>query len=251
MPKKEYWDELWNKNPLLEEEIKKYEDQYLLPELLNCINRYCLTGQIRWLEAGCGPGYWNFLFSADERIDFSVGVDISDCLLEAQRYKKKHKLSSPYFAKADILKLPFKPERFDFITSLGVIEHFKQPRLPLLEMKRMLKPGGILFLNTPNKGIWSLRTKYFPIDEYEDYYRPHELKEMLEQCDFEVLEYYARGFSNSIMTVLYNIYDYNQHSFLSRGYHLALNYIKKALKRFDPWLDHKYGFYSIVIARRK
>ncbi len=251
MPKKEYWDELWNKTPLSQEEIQKYEDQYLSPELRKSIGKYCRAGQIRWLEAGCGPGYWNFLFNADERIKFSVGVDISDCLIEAQQYKKKYKLASPYFTKANILKLPFKSESFDFITSLGVIEHFKQPELPLLEMQRMLAPGGVLFLNTPNKGLWSLRTKYFPIDEYEDYYRPEELKDMAEQCGFDVLEYYAKGLSNSVMTVLYNIYDYNQRSLLSRGYHFGLSYVKKALKYFDPWLDHRYGFYSIVIARKK
>lgn len=250
MPKKEYWDKLWDESPLLEEEVKKYADQYLTLELVGCLDKYCRSGQINWLEAGCGPGYWMFLLNNDARISLSVGVDISDCLAEAEQYKKKHELGLPHFIKSDILKLSFKPESFSFITSLGVVEHFKDPKLPIMEMKKMLKSGGILFLNTPNKGLWSLWTKYFPIDEYEDYYSPEELKDMVEDCGFEVLEYYAKGFSNSVMTVLYNICDYNRDSLLSRGYHFILNYVKRMFKLLDPWLDRKYGFYSIVIAKK-
>lgn len=251
MPNKEYWDRLWDKSPVLEEEIEKYSSQYLAPELFNCLERYCQFEQGSWLEAGCGPGWWNFLLSNDKRIGLSVGVDISDCLIEAQQYKREHNLESLHFIKADIPRLPFKAESFNLITSLGVIEHFSQPRLPLLEMKRVLKTGGILFLDTPNRGLWGLRTKYFPLEEHEDYYRPEELKAIVNECGLEVLECYAKGFSNTIMTVLYHIYDYNQHSPLSRGYHFALSYVKKVLKVFDPWLDQRYGFYSIVIACKR
>jgi ubiquinone/menaquinone biosynthesis C-methylase UbiE len=251
MPNKEYWDKLWDKSPLTEEEVEEYGNQYLAPELLRCLDRYCGSGQISWLEAGCGPGYWNFLFNGDKRIRLSVGVDISDCLVEAQRYKQEHNLGALHFIKADLPRLPFKAESFNFITSLGVIEHFSRPQVPLLEMKRVLKPGGILFLDTPNKGIWGLRTKYFPLDEHEDYYRPEELRAMANECGLEVLDCYAKGFSNAVMTVLYQIYDYNRHSILSRGYHFVLSYVKRMLKIFDPWLDRKYGFYSIVIACKR
>jgi ubiquinone/menaquinone biosynthesis C-methylase UbiE len=251
MPNKEYWDKLWDNSSLLDGGIEEYSNQYLGPEIFRCVDEYCPTGQVKLLEAGCGPGFWNFLLNGNERICLSVGVDISDCLADAQQYKQEHNLESIHFIKADILQFPFKDEGFDFITSLGVIEHFKNPQVPLLEMKRVLKTGGILFLDTPNKSLWSLATRYFPIDEHEDYYRPEELKALADECGFEVLECYAKGFSNTIMTVLYNIYDYNPGSLLSRGYHFALSYVKKMLKVFDPWLDRRHGFYSIIIARKR
>jgi ubiquinone/menaquinone biosynthesis C-methylase UbiE len=250
MPNKEYWDRLWDGSSLLEGGIEEYGNQYLAPEILGCIDKYCQMQQIDLLEAGCGPGFWNFLLRGLDRIRLSVGVDISDCLFYAQQYKQKRNIDSVHFIKTDLPRLPFKDESFNLITSLGVIEHFEQPRLPLLEMKRVLKSGGVLFLDTPNKGLWSLATKYFPLGEHEDYYSPDELKKIAHECGLEILESYAKGFSNTIMTILYNIYDYDQHSHVSRGYHFLLNYVKKMLKLFDPWLDKKHGFYSIVIARK-
>lgn len=45
--------------------------------------------------------------------------------------------------------LPFADGSFDTILSSDVIEHLPDPRLAFLEMSRLLKPGGILLLNTP------------------------------------------------------------------------------------------------------
>ncbi len=251
MPKKEYWDNLWSGSPALDKELEKYKNQYLTPEIFNCMSKYCTKRGIKWLEAGCGPGFWNFLFSNNEKIDFSVGVDISDCLTQAQAYKIENKIEPVHFIKGDILKLPFPDESFDFITSLGVIEHFDNPQIPLLEMRRVLKKGGILFLDTPNRGLWSLWNRFFPIDEHEDYYSPDELRAIAQKCDLEVIEYYAKAFSNSVMTILYNIYDYREDCLLSRGYHFGLNYVKQAVSLFDSVLDNKHGFYSIIIARKR
>lgn len=40
-------------------------------------------------------------------------------------------------------------ERFDVVTMLQVIEHLLEPTEPLADVRRLLKPGGILYLNTP------------------------------------------------------------------------------------------------------
>ncbi len=250
MPSKAYWDGLWDKSGFLVEDPAQAQNEYLTAEVKLCLEKYCSEGGVTFLEAGCGLGMWNFLLERIERVKLSVGIDISDAILAAQGYKLKHSCEKVHFLKANLENLPFQEESFNFITSLGVIEHFANPSTPLQEMQRVLMRGGIIFLDTPNKGLWSIFNKFFPIQEYEDYYTPQELKALLSRSGFEVLEAYAKGFSNSVMTPLYSIYDYNPDSLVSRAYHCLLQGLKCLINPLDRWLDTKYGFYSIVIARK-
>jgi len=245
MANKKYWDKQWKKFVITDDLIK---DEYLAPEVFRCLDSY-LSDNIKFLEAGCGLGIWNFMFSKYPKISMSLGVDISDSVFQAEDFRKEQK-SSVCFLKGSVLELPLKSSSFDFITSFGVVEHFVDPRVPILEMMRVLKPGGILFIDTPNKSVWGLRNRIVPIDEHEDYYTPVELKNIVEGTGFEVVEAFGKGFSNTIMTVLYRIYDYDSNSFLSRLYHFFLNLFKKLILPLDGLMDNKFGFYSIVIARK-
>ncbi|MCP4758715.1 MAG: class I SAM-dependent methyltransferase [Planctomycetes bacterium] len=47
--------------------------------------------------------------------------------------------------------LPFEDEQFDVIVSDMVFEHIENPEVIMLELRRILKPGGRLCVRTPNK----------------------------------------------------------------------------------------------------
>ena len=53
--------------------------------------------------------------------------------------------------------LPYPDSRFDAIISMDVVEHIIDPVPWLQEALRVLKPGGLLFLTTPNYASRSLR----------------------------------------------------------------------------------------------
>jgi SAM-dependent methyltransferase len=53
--------------------------------------------------------------------------------------------------------LPYPDARFDAVVSMDVVEHLVDPLPWLRDALRVLKPGGLLFLTTPNYASRSLR----------------------------------------------------------------------------------------------
>ena len=47
-------------------------------------------------------------------------------------------------------KLPFKDNNFDAVTAFALIEHISNINFLLHEIKRVLKPGGLVIVTTPN-----------------------------------------------------------------------------------------------------
>lgn len=79
---------------------------------------------------------------------------------------------------ANVLSLPFSDNSFDLIFANNVAEHIAKPIGFLKEMRRILKPNGLLFIKTPNRyhyvGLISLLT---PIWFHKFYNRRRGTKE--------------------------------------------------------------------------
>jgi SAM-dependent methyltransferase len=86
----------------------------------------------KWLEVGCGRGLLQ-----DMVADY-VGVDIAETVSTSLR--------KPFYC-APAEALPFSDGCFDGIWSYAVLEHVADPEQALAEMRRVLKPGGVLFLS--------------------------------------------------------------------------------------------------------
>ena len=67
------------------------------------------------------------------------------------------------FKKTDLKKTNYKSNMFDIILCNHVSEHIPNVNKALSELKRILKPKGILILNVPNEGclMANLRNKIF------------------------------------------------------------------------------------------
>ncbi len=98
--------------------------------------------QGRVLDLGCGRSA--FLGSLPNQEKF--GVDASERAITTAQ----HNYPGIEFKVADVAHLPFTDNFFDFVYSLDVIEHVKDFKPMLAEVKRVLKPGGYLYLQTPN-----------------------------------------------------------------------------------------------------
>jgi SAM-dependent methyltransferase len=109
------------------------------------VERYA-TKSSRILEFGSVP----LLLTAPlTRAGFHLtGVDIAP-----ERYKSAIESAGLSVVKCDIetSRLPFEANRFDLITFFELFEHLRvNPIFTIGEAIRVLKPGGILLLSTPN-----------------------------------------------------------------------------------------------------
>ena len=104
----------------------------------------------KYLDIGCGGG--GLLISLNKRYKFGYGVDLSPKVLSAaKRNIKEQKIRNVVIKKADIEDgLPFKNMTFDAVTFLAVLEHLFDPIAALRETYRVMKKGGILYLEVPN-----------------------------------------------------------------------------------------------------
>jgi 2-polyprenyl-3-methyl-5-hydroxy-6-metoxy-1,4-benzoquinol methylase len=53
--------------------------------------------------------------------------------------------------------VPFASASFDLVWCSEVLEHLADPRAALAELRRVLRPGGVLLLTTPNSYAWLFR----------------------------------------------------------------------------------------------
>jgi SAM-dependent methyltransferase len=106
------------------------------------------------LNLGSGPFFELPELGAVDK-DFTL-ADIDPRAIELAAQIHGSKLKGATVISAD-QPLPFATGQFDLVVSMDVIEHVPDPAPWLHEALRVLRPGGTLFLTTPNYASWSLK----------------------------------------------------------------------------------------------
>lgn len=145
------------------------------------------------LDVGCGSSK----ILAD--LPHAVGLDMRFDKLAFMRRTNR------LLAQADGTRLPFPDDAFECVICSQVIEHIPDEGGRLLDdLDRVLKPGGILVLGTPDYGNWEWRVTEFFYDlaapgayavEHVTHYTYISLKEALVRRGYEILDhaYILRG----------------------------------------------------------
>ena len=134
----EFWDEHWDIDGF-KQQVERAAGNRFIPRTTRM---FLEKGRI--LEGGCGTGEKVYCLYRNGYDAF--GVDF------AQRTVRRINSLFPQLSvvPGDVRALPFGDNSFDGYWSLGVIEHFKDGFEPVVsEMKRVLKPGGLVFLTFP------------------------------------------------------------------------------------------------------
>ncbi|MCF7820371.1 MAG: class I SAM-dependent methyltransferase [Candidatus Pacebacteria bacterium] len=100
------------------------------------------------LDLACGSGYGSNILA--EKAKQVIGVDIDSEAIKEARTKYLH--SNLSFEVVSALRLGLDSNSVDLIVSLETVEHFEQKdQIKFLqELKRVLKPDGLLIMSTPN-----------------------------------------------------------------------------------------------------
>lgn len=109
------------------------------------------------LDIACGEGYGSALLA--KIANSVVGVDISNEAVEhaRQRYATQTNLR---FIQGSATAIPLEDASVDVAVSFETLEHLAEQEEMLGELRRVLKPSGILIISSPNKKVYSDERNY-------------------------------------------------------------------------------------------
>ena len=111
------------------------------------IQSYISPGRSRFLDCGCGAGDYVF-----KLIDH-LGLDAYGVEYDAQKVQRA-KLHSKYghrISQGDLQAIGLDSNQYDYAMLNEVLEHVPDESIALQEVYRILKPGGLLFVFSPNR----------------------------------------------------------------------------------------------------
>ena len=205
----ESWSHIFHKKLINDKQNPKkfssYWDEKYYKEVTDYVNSlFSKYHYLNLLEEGSGSGRSSILLNSN--IDKTL-LDISpDALEYAKHISKKFNVENIKFVIGDIFKLPFEKKVFDFIWSIGVIEHYDISAIKdvFKEAIRVTRPNGMIAFGVPNfysgpiLKAWILRYMPKSISGYrlgtENFYKEKVLKDVLvgvakkEERDIEYLE---------------------------------------------------------------
>lgn len=126
--------------------------------LVEHLARYRLVKGIKQkmiLDIGCGTGSGSAVLAG--KFKKVIGIDISNAAITYA--KRNWKRKNVEFLVGSGTKIPFPNNFFDVVAGFEVIEHIKDWKRFLKELKRVTKNKGAIYLSTPNKEIYSPGTK--------------------------------------------------------------------------------------------
>jgi len=133
------------------------------------VGRYLPKGRGRLLDAGAGAGIYESLVTSKGYDYFGIDVKPRGARV---RY-------------GDVTDIPFHDDYFDATICVDVIEEVKNDLRALKEIRRVLKPRGVLVLHTPNKNQTHILVK--PEDNPNHVrrgYSSSELRELFHKARF-------------------------------------------------------------------
>jgi ubiquinone/menaquinone biosynthesis C-methylase UbiE len=113
-------------------------------EVCDAITRHFPAGPHAILDLGTADGIMlndlKMHFAPDQAVGLEYSCDLLACADRSQGCQ---------FICGDAMWVPLRDESFDAIVATAVIEHVACPRRMLDECRRLLRPGGIMVLTTP------------------------------------------------------------------------------------------------------
>ena len=144
------------------------------------------------LDSGCGSmPYKNIILSNNDKVTNYIGLDIESGL----NYEN---VNADFLWDGSIM--PFEDSSFDVVISTEVMEHVPDPDSYLIEVKRVLKPGGMFFFTVP----FLMSLHEVPNDYYR--YTPFALEMIFKRIGFITITIKPMGGYNAAMAQMLGLW---------------------------------------------
>lgn len=190
---KKHWDKFWAGSA-------QVEDVYGTDErIVENLSRYLELRGLRVLEVGAGTGRDARALSAFGGL--VVALDYSE---ESLRLMHATIGEAVDIVCGDATSLPFGSGSFDVVYHQGLLEHFRRPEDVLDENLRVLKPGGVLLVDVPQKYHYYTLLKHLLMAVgkwfagWETEFTAGELRRLVESRGARVLGMYGHNLSPPI-----------------------------------------------------
>ncbi|WP_019147585.1 methyltransferase domain-containing protein [Timonella senegalensis] len=123
------------------------------------------------LDIGCGPGTLTVDLARNVAPGLVVGVDAADEVLEdARQHARDEGVTNVEFQHANAYKLPFDDGSFDVVHAHQVLQHLSDPVAAILEMRRVVKPGGVIAVREADYGSMTWHPQNHGLEEWNALY---------------------------------------------------------------------------------
>jgi ubiquinone/menaquinone biosynthesis C-methylase UbiE len=169
-----------------------------------------LKSGMRMLDCGCGPGTITAGLASTVYPAEIVAMDMETSQLDlAKSHLEQQAIQNVSFSIGTAYAVPFPDESFDAVFAHAVFEHLKDPLRACQELKRVLKPGGLLALRSPDWGGFIYAPVTAALTDSIEYFKKLQMANGGDVFVGRKLKRYLleSGFSNVTPTAEYEIYD--------------------------------------------
>jgi 2-polyprenyl-3-methyl-5-hydroxy-6-metoxy-1,4-benzoquinol methylase len=206
-----------------------------------------LTSGMTVLDCGCGPG----VLTCDiaERIPNGrvLGIDLEQTQIKiSQDQAKVRQLKNVRFQQANVYDLESIDETFDAVFSHALLEHLKEPFTAIQQFHRVLKPGGILAVCSPDWGGFLLAPSSSELNQAIEAYKNLQIKNGGDVfVGSKLLRFFEdTGFNHIEVDARYEVYK----SLDFIGQYLALQLVQAGEETHGQslknWMKEPNGFFA-------
>ena len=106
---------------------------------------------MRLLDCGCGMGALTTSLADWLAPGEVIGIDREPSQVEAARaWAAEKNIQNVHFEIGNIYEIPYPDSSFDAVFAFTVLEHLREPRRAMGEMRRVLKSGGVAGIYDPD-----------------------------------------------------------------------------------------------------